>query len=208
MQRSPPLVSLLLKTAMFLPPCLGLWYWKAEWFTAIAALASGWLMREFFPVWVLSAEWSQRTLSIVTTLKIDTPGGVRDGHFASLVLDANPLVYCYGLPLFCALYLAGGAGRRWRRLLLGILFLLPFQIWGICFDLLKQAAITAGPGVAAQLGFEPWQRELIALSYQLGALIFPSLAPVVVWLALERHFIPLLMLEGLLTREEAKDANR
>lgn len=205
MQRNPVLLAFLFRTALFLPPCLGLWYWQAEWFSAPAALASGWLMQQLFPVWVVAAEWSHRTLSVVTTLKLDMATGVKGGQFASMVAEVSPMIYGYGLPLFCAMFLASGAGRRWRRLLLGIVLLIPFQVWGICFDLLKQVAIGAGAGVAAQTGIDPWQREVIALGYQLGTLILPTVAPVGLWLALERQFIPMLMLEGALRRSDQND---
>ena len=124
--------------------------------------------------------------------------GVIEGKVAVMVAEANPLLYSYGLPLFAALLLASGEAKRWRKLMLGALVLIPFQAWGICFDLLKQVAITAGPVVAAQTGFSAWQRESIAVGYQLGTLILPTVSPVALWLALNRQFIPMLMLDGAL----------
>ena len=124
--------------------------------------------------------------------------GVNEGKVAAMVAEANPLLYTYGLPLFAALLLASGDARRWRKLMLGAVALIPFQAWGICFDLLKQVAITAGPLVAAQAGFSPWQREIIALGYQLGWLILPTVAPIALWLALNRQLIPMLILDRAL----------
>lgn len=193
-----PLYGFFLKAALWLPLCLALWYWKAEWFNTPAVMVSGWIMRELFPRWVEAVEWSQRTVSLVTSLRVPMAPGVNEGKVAVMVAEANPLLYTYGLPLFAALLLASGEAKRWRKLLLGALILIPFQAWGICFDLLKQVAITAGPDVAAQTGFSPWQREIIALGYQLGTLILPTVAPVALWLALNRQFIPMLMLERAL----------
>ena len=193
-----PLYAFFLKAALWLPLCLALWYWKAEWFNSPAAIVSGWIMRGLFPGWVEAVEWSQRTISLVTTLRVPMVPGVNEGKVAVMVAEANPLLYTYGLPLFAALLLASGEAKRWRKLVLGALVLIPFQAWGICFDLLKQVAITAGPAVAAQTGFSPWQRESIALGYQLGTLILPTVAPVVLWLALNRQFIPALVLERAL----------
>ena len=193
-----PLYAFFLKAALWLPLCLALWYWKAEWFNSPAAIVSGWIMRGLFPGWVQAVEWSQRTISLVTTLRVPMVPGVNEGKVAVMVAEANPLLYTYGLPLFAALLLASGEAKRWRKLVLGALVLIPFQAWGICFDLLKQVAITAGPAVAAQTGFSPWQRESIALGYQLGTLILPTVAPVALWLALNRQFIPALMLDRAL----------
>jgi hypothetical protein len=66
-------------------------------------------------------------------------------------------------------------------------------------------AISAGSAVTDQAGFPEWQREGIALCYQLGYLILPTLAPVVLWLILSPQFIPMLMLEGALQSEETRE---
>ena len=116
------------------------------------------------------------------------------------------MLYSYGLPLFAALLLESGETGRWRKLLLGTLVLVPFQAWGICFDLLKQVAITAGPGVAAETGYSSWQRENIALGYQMGTLMLPTVAPIALWLALNRKLIPMLMLNRALQGKGKFDA--
>lgn len=192
-----PLYLFLLKAALWLPVCLGLWYWKAEWFNAPAAMVSGWIMQTFFSGWVESAAWGQRIFGIATTLKIGAAPGMPEGEYA-LVLEADPLAYGYGLPLFAALLLAGGEANRWCKLVPGALLLAPFQVWGICFDLLKQAAVTSGAGVSAQTGFSPWQVEGIAFGYQFGALVLPAVAPVVLWLWLDRGLLAMLVPEKAL----------
>lgn len=53
-----------------------------------------------------------------------------------------------------------------------------------------------GPDISASAGLANWRRELIALGYQLGSVILPSLGPVLVWALLCRSFI-----EGLVRRE-------
>ena len=194
-----PLYSFLLKAALWLPVCLGLWYWKAEWFNGPAVMLSGWIMQWFFSGWMESVEWSQRILRVATTLKFSISPGMPEGEYA-LVLELNPLIYGFGLPLFVALFLAGSEANNWRKLALGALLLIPFQAWGICFDLLKQVAVTAGPVISEQTGFSPWQVEGIALGYQFGALILPAVAPLGLWLAFNRRFIPMLVLEGSLRR--------
>ena len=69
-----------------------------------------------------------------------------------------------------------------RRLAL----LLPFQGWGIAFDFLAQVGIKLGPAVAAQAGLGGWRVEAIAIGYQIGTLILPSLVPVVLWAVFNR----------------------
>ena len=198
-----PLYLFLLKAALWLPLCIGLWYWKAEWFSAPAVAVSGWIMQSNFSGWVESVAWAQRVFSVATALKPGMTPGMPEGEY-TLMLEVNPLTYGFGLPLFAALLLAGSETKRWRKLALGALLLIPFQVWGICFDLLKQAAVTSGADVSAQTGFASWQIELIALGYQLGALILPALAPVGLWLAFNRSFIPVLVLEGALRGADAE----
>lgn len=196
-----PLYAFLLKAALWLPVCLGLWYWQAEWFNALPLMLSGWIMQGAFPDWVSGVEWSQRVFVVFTRLAVEGGPRAEDGRVALLVAEVNPLSYSFGLSIFAALMLASGEAGFLRKMLFGLIILIPFQTWGICFDLLKQVAITAGPVVSAQTGFSAWQRNAIALGYQFGALILPSLTPIALWLAFNRRFIPMLMLEGVLRRE-------
>jgi hypothetical protein len=43
--------------------------------------------------------------------------------------------------------------------------------------------------------FIAWQRDAIAYFYQLGALGVPTLAPVLIWIALDRKFLAKLISE-------------
>lgn len=194
-----PLYPFLLKAALWLPVCLGLWYWKAEWFNAPAVMVSGWVLQSLFGGWVESVEWAQRIFSVATALRLGAAPGMPEGEY-TLVLEVNPLVYGFGLPLFAALLLAGSETNRWRKLALGALLLIPFQAWGICFDLLKQAAVTSGADVSAQTRLMPWQVEGIALGYQFGALILPTVVPIVIWLWLDRGFIVAVIVDGQLRK--------
>ena len=108
------------------------------------------------------------------------------GQTALLVPEVNPLLYTYGLAIFLALMLAERA--KWWKFLTGAAVLLPFQSWGIAFDFLAQVGIQLGPEVSAQAGLSGWRIEAIALGYQLGVLIFPSLVPIVLWAASSELF--------------------
>ena len=81
------------------------------------------------------------------------------------------------------------ARAKFWKILLGAAALLPFQSWGIAFDFLVQVGIRLGPEIAAQAGLFGWRREAIALGYQIGSLILPSLMPVVLWAICSRRFI-------------------
>ena len=104
-------------------------------------------------------------------------------------VDVNMLLYAFGLPLYAALVLAAREPKWPRRLILGYAVLMPFVAWGVLADFLKNVAITAGPLVASQTGFLPWQREFIAFAYQFGTLILPTVVPAVVWVLTHRAFL-------------------
>ena len=168
---------------LLLPPCFAAWFLAAPWHTAIV----GPLALQFVEPWrtglVSALERNGYMLSFVTELEI----GSSAGRVALLVAEVNPLVYTYGLALFLALMLATRA-RAWQ-ILLGVAIMLPFQAWSVAFDFLVQVAVLSGPEVASRAGLSGWQREAIAIGYQAGALLFPSLVPVLLWGAFNRAFI-------------------
>jgi hypothetical protein len=99
------------------------------------------------------------------------------GKVVELLTEIDPRQYTYGAPVFAAMMVAAGAKIRW--LLLGLTLLLPFQAWGVFFDLLKQIAFPTVEGMPKNLGFDGMPREFIALGYQFGVLILPMLVPVI-----------------------------
>jgi hypothetical protein len=99
------------------------------------------------------------------------------GKVVELLVEIDPRLFTYGAPVFAALMVAAGA--KIRFLVLGLLLLLPFQAWGVFFDLLKQIAFPTVDGMPKNLGFEGMPREFIALGYQFGVLILPMLTPVI-----------------------------
>ena len=181
--RSETLAGFVLRTLLWLPVCFAAWYWSAPYHTALAGPLARAFVDAFHSGLVSAIEQPGRDLVFVTRI------AVRAGNDESgfLVPEVNPLLYTYGLAFFAALMLASRA-QAWK-LLLGVAALLPFQAWGIAFDFLVQVGVKLGPGVSAQAGLIGWKREAIALGYQLGALIFPTLVPVVLWAAFNWPFI-------------------
>jgi len=115
------------------------------------------------------------------------------GAVANLVVECNPLIYAWNLPVLVALLLASNQPRTSLRILLGLAVLLPVHVWGVSFDVLKRAALTSGPAIQEQLALSEWQREAIALGYQFGYLMLPIIASITIWIALNRPFISHLL---------------
>lgn len=187
---------LFVKALGWLLVLLPTWLVVAGVFAAPAGLLAGQAMTMGFPFWVRGASRDGGTLILDTWLGVTAANG-QPGY---LVAEADFLLYGYGTPLLAALLLASGARRALPKAALGALCLLPFQAFGVAMDWLRQSVLTAGPQVASQVAFDPIQRELVALGYQFGVLVLPALAPVLLWLALDRRFIATLLLEAELTR--------
>ena len=104
--------------------------------------------------------------------------------------------------MFLALLLASRSQHFFRRSLTGYVILLIPQTFSMVFDILKQIIVVAGsPG---SLGIAQWQMESIALGYQFGALLLPTLAPVALWLWLDRAFFAAVIVDGWLRKAAAE----
>lgn len=183
-RRGPsPLTRFVLVTLAWLPVTFALWYFAAPALIAIVRFAAGLAVLPFGDL-VRGIEQSGSTLVFVSSLK---PGQSVAGGVVSVSVDG--LLYSFGMPMFAALTLAAKEAARWRILALGIAVLIPFVVFGVVADFLKNVAITAGPIVASQAGFSPFEREVIAFSYQFGTLILPTVAPAVAWVLTHRAFL-------------------
>ncbi|MEO8385283.1 MAG: exosortase H-associated membrane protein [Betaproteobacteria bacterium] len=177
-----PLKKFVIHTFLWLPPSFAVWYFSAPYLVAVVGKLARLLVNQLTTDVVSAIEQTGSVLLFVTTIKVHpTPE-----QTALLLPEVNALIYSYGLALFLALMLAEGA--RWWKFLVGVLILLLFQSWGVAFDLLMQLGIRLGPDVSAAAGLSGWKLEVIALGYQLGALIFPCLAPVMLWVAFSQLF--------------------
>jgi hypothetical protein len=106
-----------------------------------------------------------------------------DGSTEALGFIINPLVYGYGLPLLFGLVM-GSSNRLLSKLLTllaGYVTIMLVQIWGVFWQAMKLLTFNFGTE-AQQIVFDAGiPATATALCYQLGVLIFPALAPVIVW---------------------------
>jgi len=173
------------KVFAWLPVTFVVWYFAAPvllWPAAfIVELVTRWGLSDI----VQGIERARAELTFATTLK---PGSA-SARAGEIAVAVDLLLYSFGLPLYAALVLAAKEPGWPRRLVVGYAVLMPFVAWGALADFLKNVAITMGPQIASQTGFVAWQREAIAFSYQFGALILPTVVPVVTWVLTHRAFL-------------------
>ena len=98
-----------------------------------------------------------------------------------LTVDVEPRLFSYGLPLGAAILLAALPRGLWWKLLVLVVAVLPFVVWGATFDVLAHLMRSASEWSAATLGSAGM--NLVAVAYQLGSLIFPALIPVALGVA-------------------------
>ncbi len=187
MAGAPSLGKFVLSTFLWLPVCFAAWYFSAQYHATVAGGLARLLVNQLKPGLVSALEQTGFDLVFVTTIEVHPA----PGQTALLLPEVNPLLYTYGLAFFLALMLAARA--TWWKILVGLAVLLPFQAWGIAFDFLAQVGVKLGPGISAQAGLLGWRREAIALNYQIGSLILPTLVPVVLWAVFSRLFIVSLL---------------
>ena len=180
-----PVARFVLKAIAWLPLAFAVWYFTAPVLLWPAKLLVQGIARAGLSDLVSAVEQNGATYSFVTTLK----PGASVGASGMITVDVNALLYAFGLPLFVALVLAAREPGWPRKLATGYVVIIPFVAWGVLADFLKNVAITAGPLVASQTGFAPWQRELIAFAFQFGSLILPTVVPAVVWVVTHRAFL-------------------
>ncbi len=114
-----------------------------------------------------------------------------DGSTGPLGFIVNPLVYGYGLPLLFGLIMATGQKLRHKLVVLaaGWVVIVGVQTWGVFWESLKTLAFSFGGPARDAVLAAGVSEALIALCYQLGALILPALAPVMVWVLGSRQEI-------------------
>jgi len=164
---------------LWLPLCLAAWY--------VAAGVIGWLPARLASPLVASAagrvtevQLSHRAASYL----VEVEGPYRPGGTprAEARIDVPVATFTFGVAIFAALALAARGWRQPGRVALGIAILLPLPAWGVTFDALRQ--LGGAPELAPLLGWKGGAREAIALGYQVGSLLLPTLGPIAVWLAL------------------------
>jgi hypothetical protein len=148
--------------------------------------------------WIRSIEKAPGKFDVDTRIAIDVPGHAAQGR-AELVVEGDPARYAYGLPLFIALLVASRSRHFLWKVGAGYVLLLFPQAFSLSFDVLRQI-IVAG-GTPTNLGIAQWQLEGIALGYQVGALLLPTVAPAILWLFFEHQFFAAVIVDGMLRRE-------
>jgi len=182
---------------------LFVWYQLGSLVTLPVSLLADSAVVNLFPPWAEGVQQAGASLTLLTNLEVSGMADVPAGQVAVFSPEVGFLKYGYGLPLLIALLFASNAKRIFTKICAGALVLLPFQVWGVCFDWLKQMGIETGAA-----SFSPMARELIAFGYQFGYLVLPALVPVLLWVAMDRRFLMAFILEAALDGDATTQADK
>lgn len=211
-----PIRTLILAAALWLPLTFVVWFfWKAL-FAYPVYLGSKAVFAVSLPEVVTKVEqgyFADETITgkepagqVLGTYQhrftIDVPVAPELGQLADpgkrveLVVDINPLIYGYSLPLLAGLILVTPLRKRDKLLqfLVGYLVLLPQQVYGVSVDLLQKLVFLGTPESAALVLSYGISKDVLALAYQFGYLLLPPVLPILTWLAMNRRFVEKLVL--------------
>lgn len=182
-----------------------IWTKVTPWVSYPIAFLSHVALEEVAPMWVREIHKQPGMIEVQTSVGVAVPSA--GGQIADLVVDADPGRYAFGLPIFLALILAAYAANRApgriQKAIAGYLILLPIQTFSIVMYLLMQVLVAANLDVRT-LRVDSWQVESIVFGYQVGVLVLPTLAPVLVWLLLDRKFFSDVIVNGWKQSMKAK----
>ncbi len=179
----PNLKRFVVRIFLWLPPCFAVWYFSGPLLASVAGGLARLMINTLTTGIVTAIERDGASLTFVTSLTVHPA----PGQTALLLPEVNAFLYTYGLALFIALMLAERAA--WWKIAAGAAAMLPFQSLGIASDVLAQVGLRLGPEVAAQAGVTGFRMEVVALVYQLGILIIPTLLPIMLWAVFSRLFL-------------------
>jgi hypothetical protein len=140
-------------------------------------------------------------MQLSTSVIVDAAAAGAPPRYGMIEPTVNPMVYGYSLPLFIGLVLATPLSARARLLqcAVGVALIWIAQAFGAVSESLKTVALDAGPLGAEAVQHAGLSLNLIALCYQFGYLILPSLLPAVLWIVGNRSFI------GALTQRDGTE---
>lgn len=189
-----------LQAMLWLPLAFFLWFLLRSAVVALPVEVAGFALERGLPSVVQKVEqdFLRNEDGIAAPMMVTTSTlpatGVAANEFGDLPFQAatmEPLLFCYGLAVFFGLVMA--TPLNWRHTFLqwfiGWVALIPIQAFGIAAAALKQLSFDSGDQLREMVDAAGFSQPLIAYCYQLGYLMLPPVAPVVLWVLLNRRFV-------------------
>ena len=180
------------------------WFFAQDYLLALLRLLVEPVVLGLMPDKILGILAQDRVWLLKTSLSpIDNPM-----NLLGIPISTNRLTVSY--PLLWGLILATPGVKRLKRLLFGTLLMIPVSIimalllilFKVALNINHEPILTEIPqgDYLLALPYPDYQYYLMAVGRQLALLVLPTLAPVVIWLALNRGFVRVVVLEGFFAR--------
>ena len=182
----------LLWVLLWMPVTFVLWYWMAPILLVPVQWLSELVLTRFFDHAIKEVGQEGIYFDMVTIFGSDLLDSYQEGQPVGEVLfRLNALKYGYGVPLIAAMILATPNPLKAKLLffVVAFLLLLPVQVWGVCCEALITIVFKLGDAIHNQMRMTRFSREMLALCYQLGYLIFPAIMPILIWAMMHRPFV-------------------
>jgi hypothetical protein len=166
-----------------------LWFLAARPLSTAVAWGAAALLQAAAPVERARPRWSDPR--VVFDVELDGATTFRNRIPAGAVFEvpSNPLRQTFGLPFFLALLLASRPPRIVRKAALGAAILLPLAALGVACEVAIDLGTVVAQGGVALVRFGDVAATLLALGYQLGTLVFPTVVPVMLWVAMDPRYM-------------------
>ena len=169
------------------------WSQVSAWTSYPVGVLSYIALEQGAPMWVRQVHRKPGAMEVDTAIEV--PVAQAGGQRGEITIEASPGRYAYGLPIFLALLLAARGPGRVVRAVAGYVLLLPFQALSLTMYSLMQMLLAAQLNLRF-LRISQWQMEIIVYGYQVGALVLPTLVPILLWLWLDSRFVNDVLVRG------------
>lgn len=163
-----------------------LWYYLASWLSTPVIYLAGEVCSTLFH-WVVRYEHIGASGMLVTDLRVIAGQGLAQPGWLAPVADFR--LHGYGMVMLWSMLLASRPTRLWGKLALGTGVMWILQAVGVCIQWLNDVLNQSGPGVLAQVSPPAWAAEVVAFCFHFNLFIFTALAPVLLWLTMNRPFV-------------------
>lgn len=189
-----PLHQFILGVIIWFPITFFVWYVTASFHLAPIAWLSDQLFAWWMPDAVMWIKLDQHTLVLASNFGQNAAGNIVSPPSGDDVLGyhLNPLIYSYSLPLLYSLILATPEKDKWLHMLWGTFLIVPTELFSMVFSILKTLTFDVGSAFQQQQHMSQLSVDTIAIAYQAGTLIIPMIAPLIIWVAMQRKFLETL----------------
>lgn len=171
-----------------------MWYCLAPWISAPVFYLAGEICSTLFH-WVVKYERTASLGILITDLRVLVGQGLSPAGVLAPVVDYR--LQGYGMAMLWALLLASRPVGLWRKLVLGTGAIVILQAVGVSIHWLNDVLNRSGPEVLARTRVPAWGAEMVAFYFHFNLFVLTALAPVLLWLGMNRQFVSALRGESI-----------